>query len=92
MDELTLEYFTNDKYKLLEVLYDKQIRIKNNTYIPLSQQEIADIVNFSKLKTNKLLNELIDKQLVDVFQGKKGKYILTDKALKTIKIIKKTNI
>ena len=38
--------FTNDKYKLLKFLYDNQIEIKNNKYIVLSQQEIAeDLIN-----------------------------------------------
>ena len=40
--------FTNDKYKILKFLFDYQIEIKNNKYIALSQQEIADSLNFSK--------------------------------------------
>ena len=47
--------FTNDKYKLLKFLYDNQIEIKNNKYIALSQQEIADSLHFSKNKTNKIM-------------------------------------
>ena len=47
----TLIDFTNDKYKLLKFLYDNQIEIKNNKYIALSQQEIADSLHFSKNNT-----------------------------------------
>lgn len=54
----TLIDFTNDKYKLLKFLYDNQIEIKNNKYIALSQQEIADSLHFSKNKTNKIMQEL----------------------------------
>ena len=50
---INLVDFTNDKYKLLKFLYDNQIEIKNNKYIALSQQEIADSLHFSKNKTNK---------------------------------------
>lgn len=90
--EFTLEFFTNDRYKLLEILSENQVKIKNVNYIPLSQQEIADIAHFSKLKTNKLINELKDKKLIEAYQGKKGKYVLTDKAFKILLLIQKTNI
>lgn len=52
---INLVDFTNDKYKLLKFLYDNQIEIKNNKYIVLSEQEIADSLYFSKNKTNKIM-------------------------------------
>lgn len=58
MEELTLEFFTNDRYKILNTLSNNLVKIKEDCYVPLSQQEIADMVHFSKLKTNKILNEL----------------------------------
>ena len=54
---INLVDFTNDKYKLLKFLYDNKIEIKNNKYIVLSQQEIADSLHFSKNKTNKIMQE-----------------------------------
>ena len=54
----SLEYFANDNYKVLKFLYDNQIQVKNKYYIVLSQQEIADMVNFSKLKTNGIMQDL----------------------------------
>ena len=77
--------FTNDKYKLLKFLYDNQIEIKNNKYIALSQQEIADSLHFSKNKTNKIMQELKK----DNFNNTKGKYIITDKGNKVIAVIEK---
>ena len=47
-----LEYFANDNYKVLKFLYNNQIQVKDEYYIVLSQQEIADMVQFSKLKSN----------------------------------------
>lgn len=86
-----LEYFTNDKYKILKLLKANEIKVKEDTYVPLSQQEIADMVYFAKVKTNKLLNELINVGFVVPYKGKKGKYALTEKSYKLIKIIENTN-
>lgn len=90
--ECILEFFANDKYKILDVLNNNKIKIKEDLYIPLSQQEIADIAHFSKVKTNRIINELIDKKFLIVYKGKKGKYALTEKAYKVLKLMKKTNI
>lgn len=48
---INLNLFTNDTYKLLKFLYDNQIQVKEDYYVVLSQQEIADILHYSKLKT-----------------------------------------
>ena len=81
--------FTNDKYKLLKFLYDNQIEIKNNKYITLSQQEIADSLHFSKNKTNKIMQALKNDNFIDTFNNIKGKYIITDKGNKVIAVIEK---
>jgi len=54
-----LEYFANDNYKVLKFLYNNQIQVKDEYYIVLSQQEIADMVQFSKLKTNGIMQVLL---------------------------------
>ena len=79
--------FTNDKYKLLKFLYDNQIEIKNNKYIALSQQEIADSLHFSKNKTNKIMQELKKDNFIDTFNNTKGKYIVSDKGNKVVSVI-----
>jgi hypothetical protein len=79
--------FTNDKYKLLKFLYDNQIEIKNNKYIALSQQEIADSLHFSKNKTNKIMQELKKDNFIDSYNNIKGKYIITKNGNKVVKII-----
>lgn len=81
--------FANDKYKVLKCLYDNQIKVKKKLYITLSQQEIADIVHFSKTKTNKIIQELKKGNFVDVYNNTKGKYTITDKGNKVISIIEK---
>lgn len=89
--EFTLELFANDRYTLLKLLCENQVKVKEDFYIPLSQQEIADIAHFSKLKTNKILNELIENGFLEVFQGKRGKYAITNKGYKVLHLIQKNN-
>lgn len=83
-----LEEFANDKYKLLSFLYDNQIQVKEDTYIPLSQQEISVMINFSKFKVNKLINELKENGCVVPYKNIKGKYAITDKGYEVISVMK----
>lgn len=89
---LNLELFVNDRYSILKILFDNQFHIKNDSYVPLSQQEIADLAHFSKLKTNKIINELIDSKYIVPFQDKKGKYALTKNGLKVIETLQNTTL
>lgn len=89
---LNLELFVNDRYNILKILFDNQFHIKNDSYAPLSQQEIADLAHFSKLKTNKIINELKDIGCIIQYQGKKGKYALTDAGINIIKTIQESKI
>lgn len=89
--EFTLEFFSNDRYKTLKMLCENQIKVKDDYYISLSQQELADMLHFSKLKTNKILNELIDNAFVECFNGKRGKYTITNKGHKVLQLIQKNN-
>ena len=84
---INLVDFTNDKYKLLKFLYDNQTEIKNNKYIALSQQEIADSLHFSKNKTNKIMQELKKDNFINTFNNTKGKYIVSDKGNKVVEIV-----
>ena len=74
---------------MLKFLYDNQIEIKNNKYIALSQQEIADSLHFSKNKTNKIIQELKKDKFIDTFNNAKGEYIVSVKGNKVIVVIEK---
>ena len=89
--EFTLELFANDRYNILKLLCDNQVKVKDDFYVPLSQQEIADIAHFSKLKTNRILNELMDNGFISYFNGKRGKYFITEKGHKVLHLIHKNN-
>lgn len=85
----SLDIFSNDKYRILQLIFSNRIQIKNETYTPLSQQEIADLAHMSKLKTNKILNELMEGGFIGYYKGKRGKYIVTDNGKTVIDIISK---
>lgn len=82
-----LEQFANDKYKLLLFLSKKQIDIAGNCYISLSQQEIADGIGFSKLKTNNLIKDLKDLGCLTSYMGKNGKYQITEQGYHVLNTI-----
>ena len=90
--EFKLDFFGNDRYELLVLLCDNQIKVKDDFYIPLSQQEIADIAHYSKLKTNRLLNELMDAGFLAYFNGKRGKYVITERGHKALHLMQKNNV
>lgn len=73
------DFFVNDKYRVLECMATRQISVNGKMVIKLSQQEIADILGFTKTKVNAIIGELKDnKYLVQL--GSRGKYTLTDAA------------
>jgi len=88
----TLEAFANERYELLKLLCDHQVKVKEAFYVTLSQQEIADMAHISKLKANRIINELMDLDCLYLYNNKRGKYALTEKGLKTIQLIQKNNI
>ena len=90
--QFTLEYFANERYELLKLLCDNQVKVKDSFYVTLSQQEIADIAHISKLKDNKIINELIEQDCLYLYNNKRGKYALTEKGLKVLQLIQRNNM
>lgn len=83
-----LEIFTNDKYRLLKWIADNEVQYRKAKYLSSSQQEIADTLHYSKSKTNKYINELIQLNYLKRYK-EKGKYALTKNGNAVIKIIEK---
>ena len=77
---MKFDYFANDKLKVLCCMAERQILVKDAMIIKLSQQEIAEILNLSKVKVNGIINELkADGYLIQ--NSSRGKYTLTEKAV-----------
>lgn len=78
------EFFVNDKYRVLECMANRQISVNNEQVVKLSQQEIADILHFTKTKVNTIIGELKSNGYI-VQISPRGKYTLTEKANSEIK-------
>lgn len=82
---MNIEFFVNDRFHILKILYENQVIIGENVFTPITQEELATMTKWSKAKVNKVLNELIDNGYVTVFSGSKGRYQLTSDGNETIK-------
>ena len=84
---IDVEYFGNDKFRVLACMSERQISVNDAIIVKLSQQEIADIVKLSKVKVNSIITELKNDGYISQ-QSPRGKYVLTDKATTALKGIK----
>lgn len=73
------DFFVNDKFRVLECMAKRQISVNNQQVIKLSQQEIADILQFTKTKVNAIIGELKENGYITQLSTR-GKYALTEKA------------
>lgn len=74
------DFFLNDKFKVLRCMAARQISVNGNMLIKLSQQEIADILHFTKPKVNSIVKDLKGAGYL-VQHSARGKYSLTPKAV-----------
>ena len=75
-----LDFFMNDRMKVLQIIYQHQISVEGNSFCPLNQQ---DLVPCSKLKANQIIRELIDAGYIKMIRSR-GRYIVTEKAENTL--------
>ena len=73
------DFFVNDKYKVLDCMAKRQISVQDDVIVKLSQQEIADILGFTKVKVNSIIGDLKDNGYL-IQLSARGKYSLTEKA------------
>lgn len=83
---IDLSYFMNDKWKVLFTIYDNQIEIEGKKVCPLSQQEISNLTSCSKVKANRIINELIDNDYIMPTRIK-GRYQINGKGEKAICVL-----
>lgn len=83
-----IEFFANDRYLVLKILYEHQIEINNAEICPITQQEIVDDLGCSKAKVNIVLNELNDNGYAQIYNNTKGRYVLTEDAKRIMKKLK----
>ena len=76
-----------DYYDLIKLMHDNEAIILDETIIPLTQQQIATTLNYSKMKVNSMFSILQKEGFVE--QKTRGKYVLTDTAESILKTIEK---
>jgi DNA-binding IclR family transcriptional regulator len=81
---MSLEYFTNEKYKILKTLLEYEISIDGIKYSPLTQDDLAKLCKLGKSKVNKLIKELIFNRYIFKLNGKRGKYSLSNESYRVI--------
>lgn len=80
------DLFITDSFRVLKTIYEHETEISGEKYARLSQQEIADILGFSKVKANAIINELEERAYVE--NKVRGKYSVTEAGEEIIKKIK----
>lgn len=89
---MTMEFFTNDRYKILSCMASCQIHVNGMKIVPLSQQQIAIEVGLSKKKVNNIIAELKSAGYIYQQSLTRGKYVLTKSAENILAIIEKDEV
>ena len=86
---MDIDFFTNDRFKVLSCMQQRQIDISGNQYVPLSQRQIAEITGIAYKTVNSIMKALQDNGYV-VRQGTtRGQYSLTKKAATVLSTMQK---
>lgn len=73
---------TTNYFKILEAVFDNQLKIGQHTYCPLGQSEIGEIVGCNRMTVNSILKELKDDGYIEYTKSKQ--YLLTPKGQNAI--------
>jgi len=77
---MDIGFFTNDRYKVLDCMRQRQIDISGNKFVPLSQREIACMTGIAYKTVNTIIRILKDNGYILHNGTTRGKYSLTGKA------------
>ena len=83
-----VQYFTNDKYKVLSCLYDSR---GNDGISRMTQQEVADTLGLSRVTINVLFKQLKEDGYLVKDMNRASKHMLTEKAITTIEMFRKSD-
>jgi Predicted transcriptional regulator len=79
-------FFINERMKVLLELEKHQIEIAGLKICPINQQEISELIECSKVKVNQVIKELSEQGYVVAYHTR-GRYILTEKANRVLKVM-----
>lgn len=76
-----IEHFTNDSFKALAYLYDVKNK-QNKAHV--TQQEIADELNLSRVTINRIIGDLKAAGYIEQDGNHVGRYIITPYAITVV--------
>lgn len=83
-----IDCFTNTNYQVLSCLYD---HLGRNNISHITQREISDEVGLCLSFVNERIQELVKSGYVIIDKEHRGRYVLTERAVKCIEIFRQTN-
>ena len=78
---MNLDYFINDRYRVLDCMKQRQIDVLGIQVVPLSQRQISNITGIAYKTVNNIIKELKADGYINYQGTTRGKYSLTDKAI-----------
>jgi CRP-like cAMP-binding protein len=79
-----VDFFTNDRYRVLDCMQKRQIDISGSLCVPLSQRQIAEMTGIAYKTVNDIMKLLKTNGYI-IRQGtNRGQYFLTRKATETL--------
>jgi predicted HTH transcriptional regulator len=80
---------SQDESKVLEIMYDYKIEYKKGFFkSELSRDTLAELSGYSVWQVKRQINKLIESSYLERLGNKRGQYIITEKAILAIKILK----
>lgn len=76
-----VQYFTNDKFRVLACLYDVK---GNDNSTRITQQEVADELGLSRMTVNGIFKQLKEDGYLQRDAVRASKHFLTDKAIVSV--------
>ena len=89
---MSLDFFTNDRYKILLCMSERQIEVAGAMYAPISQRQIAEITGIAFKTVNNIIKDLKNNEYIEHSGTTRGKYSLTNKATAALVIMQKGGV
>lgn len=80
-----VNYFTNDKFRVLACLYDAR---GTDGSTRITQQEVADELNLSRVTINGIFKQLKDDGYLQRDPARASKHFLTNKAIMAVEMFR----
>ena len=84
---MDVHFFTNDKYKILYCMQQRQVDIAGKNIVQISQRQISEITGIAYKTVNHSMKALRDNGYIVRKGTTRGQYFLTKKAIAVFEIM-----